>query len=308
FLPYFYKKNTIINDVNYYATTIPSAASSYYMVDKNLNTYTEFVLDKDDKGTVTITLRSSSPITSSAIMVLLDKNIALPTSVELSALVDYQFKKLLAKSSMPQQTIRFPETTSSQWEMSFTYAQPLRINEIRLVQESPDKSSNQSLRFLAQPGRSYRVYFDSDRASATTTSEAGNLYSDEGVLILNVLPSLKNPLYIQSDLDNDALPDVHDNCVSVYNQDQEDLDGNGRGDACDDFDRDGVINDEDNCKNDPNINQRDTDRDKIGDVCDVEESRITEKYKWIPWLGIIFALVVIGSLFIITARSKDKAL
>ena len=97
FLPYFYKKNTIINDVNYYATTIPSVASSYSMVDKNLNTYTEFVLDKDDKGTVTITLRSSSPITSSAIMVLLDKNIALPTSVELSALVDYQFKKLLAR-------------------------------------------------------------------------------------------------------------------------------------------------------------------------------------------------------------------
>ena len=65
------------------------------------------------------------------------------------------------------------------------------------------------------------------------------------------------------------------------------------------------MNDKDNCPNDPNRTQRDTDRDKIGDACDIEESRLTEKYKWIPWLGIVFALIVIVVLFIVTARSKE---
>jgi len=287
-------------------TTSPFVSNSYKIIDNNQSTYTEFDLDKNDQGIVKISLESSVPVTSSAMVVLLDKNIALPTSVDISAAVDNVSKRVLAKSKMSQQTIRFPKTTAKEWEITFTYAQPLRINELRLIQENADVDTDQSLRFLAQPGRNYRIYFNPDRFVTTKTSEAGNLYANEDVLLLNSVASLSNPDYVQSDLDKDGIVDIYDNCVSISNPDQEDINGNGRGDVCDDFDKDGIINAKDNCINNPNKNQIDSDGDNIGDACDVEESRITEKYKWIPWLGIVFALGVIISLFIITARSKEK--
>ena len=56
------------------------------------------------------------------------------------------------------------------------------------------------------------------------------------------------------DTDGDGVPDVSDNCSSP-NLDQADIDGNGRGDACDacpldaanDADGDGICSDVDNC-------------------------------------------------------------
>lgn len=306
-LPYFYKKNIVSNEPYYTLNTIPASASTYKMIDKNSNTYADFELDSNDQGTVIINLKSNIPITSSAIMVILDNNVAMPTSVEISAVVNGQNKKLLAKTSMSQQTIRFPETMAQDWKIVFTYVQPLRINEIRIVQKEANESTSQFVRFLAQPDRDYRLYFDSDRSIFSNTGEAGNLYSNDGVLSLETIPSLTNPLYTQADIDGDGLPDIFDNCVSIANKDQKDINGNGRGDACEDFDRDGISNDKDNCPNDPNRNQADIDRDGLGDLCDTEESRLTEKHKWIPWLGIVFALVVIVVLFVVTAKSKEPA-
>jgi hypothetical protein len=304
-LPYYYKKNIVTTEASYSVTTLPASSRAYRMTDKTSKTYTEFELDSNDQGTVIINLKSSIPVTSSALVTLLATNVALPTSVEISATVDGKIKKILAKSDMRQQTIRFPETTAQNWKIVFTYAQPLRINEIRLIQENLNKNNDQYVRFLAQPNRSYRVYFDPDRYVAINTGESGNLRSDEDVLTISTVPSIANPLYVQADVDNDGIPDILDNCVSVPNRDQKDINENGRGDTCEDFDKDGVMNDKDNCPNDPNRTQRDTDRDKIGDACDIEESRLTEKYKWIPWLGIVFALIVIVVLFIVTARSKE---
>ena len=107
-------------------------------------------------------------------------------------------------------------------------------------------------------------------------------------------------------MDEDSVPDFVDNCVSVANQDQEDIDGNRRGDACDDYDRDGFLNSEDNCPNNPNYDQLDTDSDEIGDVCDEEESRFTEQYPWIPWVGMGIAGAVLVVLFVLTARSLPR--
>ncbi len=72
-----------------------------------------------------------------------------------------------------------------------------------------------------------------------------------------------------SDQDKDGIPDIYDNCVSVSNFFQDDIDGDGFGDACDgDIDGDGIPNEEDNCQYFPNPNQEDSDQDGIGDVCD----------------------------------------
>ncbi|MCV6629981.1 MAG: thrombospondin type 3 repeat-containing protein [Flavobacteriaceae bacterium] len=51
-----------------------------------------------------------------------------------------------------------------------------------------------------------------------------------------------------SDIDNDGILDAADNCPNTYNPAQEDLDNDGKGDACDtDIDGDGVLNDVDDC-------------------------------------------------------------
>ncbi len=75
------------------------------------------------------------------------------------------------------------------------------------------------------------------------------------------------------DTDGDGVRDVNDNCPGTFNPDQADIDGDGKGDACDvvndDPDKDGVLTAVDNCPNVFNPTQTDTDADGIGDVCDV---------------------------------------
>ena len=108
----------------------------------------------------------------------------------------------------------------------------------------------------------------------------------------------------ETDTDSDGTPDEEDNCPETANSDQDDLDDDGIGDACDaDIDGDGIDNDgddcplenpttdadndgceddvtepdtdsdtipdaTDNCPNESNTDQADLDEDGIGDACD----------------------------------------
>jgi len=72
------------------------------------------------------------------------------------------------------------------------------------------------------------------------------------------------------DADADGIADCFDNCPLAANPAQEDLDGDGLGNLCDDdLDGDGIANSEDNCPFAPNANQTDSDVDGMGDVCDL---------------------------------------
>jgi len=113
-----------------------------------------------------------------------------------------------------------------------------------------------------------------------------------------------NPSFTPSDSDDDTIPDLTDNCVSIANTDQKDSDANGRGDACEDYDRDSIVAAKDNCPNIPNQDQIDTDADEIGDSCDNFDNRVTERMPWLPWVGIGTAGVVLLGLSILVFRYK----
>ena len=75
------------------------------------------------------------------------------------------------------------------------------------------------------------------------------------------------------DLDDDGVLNPDDVCPVHFDPGQEDDDGDGLGDACDqvddlDFDEDAVPNAEDNCLTLPNPDQKDADADGLGDACD----------------------------------------
>ena len=305
FEPHFFKQETLINEIPVSLSTNPNTGNAGRMNDNDPRTYADFPLPENAQGRVEITLSSTDPITSSILTALLDNNVALPSSVEIRALVDGQNRIVVANRRMDQQTIRFPQTTSNRWTVTYTFGQPLRISELRLNQDNALKSSVRAIRFLAQPTHSYRIYFDPDRLATTPVGEAGNLVSAKDVLVVSAAASQNNPNYVIADVDEDGIPDIRDNCVSVSNADQQDVNNNGRGDVCDDFDQDGIVNSKDNCLNNPNRDQKDTDSDGIGDVCDQEESRITERYTWIPWAGIGFAALVLSILLVLTARFQN---
>ncbi len=301
FEPYYFKQEGL-NTIPLVVSTNPAVSSAGRMNDNNARTYADFPLPENAQGHVQIRLTSAVPVTSSVVTVLLDNNVALPNFVEIRAEVDEQMRIVVANRRMDQQTIRFPQTTSTAWTIDFTFGQPLRISELQLHQDNAAKPKTRALRFLAQPAHAYRVYFDPDRPAEEQVGESGNLASPKDILKVSASSSQNNPLYRKADVDGDGVPDTQDNCVSTSNADQQDVNENGRGDVCDDFDQDGLVNSKDNCPNNPNRGQIDTDGDGAGDVCDGEESRITEKYAWIPWVGIGFAVVVLIGLFALTAR------
>lgn len=73
------------------------------------------------------------------------------------------------------------------------------------------------------------------------------------------------------DRDVDGVLDAEDNCPVTVNPDQDDLDGDSIGNACDlDGDGDGIVNDEDRCPSLASSDNGDLDGDGIGDPCDAD--------------------------------------
>jgi hypothetical protein len=112
------------------------------------------------------------------------------------------------------------------------------------------------------------------RAWATSTIIDGNLACPS-------ISNLRTGCPQNPDTDYDLVPNYADNCISIYNSDQVDINLNGIGNLCDDVfdnDSDGVLNGVDNCDFVPNSSQGDADNDNIGDAC---ESIVVCSTNWV---------------------------
>lgn len=305
-----YLKETNTTEATPFEADISGGTGAALLVDGKEDTYADFPLPSSMEGVAKITLKSlKGPVRSSSVYVELAKNVAMPLGVEVRARTGLGPETILvAESRMSGNKIMFPETSADTWIVIFRYIQPLRINELLVVEDAAVMRAEKNLRFLAEPGMSYKIYYNPDPGAVVPTyfGEAGDLSSDAGVRALPYVSGVINSAHVPSDIDRDGIIDSIDNCVQVSNPDQKDVDGNGRGDACDDFDRDGIINSKDNCVSRPNALQEDRDGDGIGDVCDPKESRFTEQHKWVTWVGIGIAALVLLGLFAVVARKPKE--
>ncbi|MEF3692093.1 MAG: thrombospondin type 3 repeat-containing protein [Candidatus Moraniibacteriota bacterium] len=282
-------------------------ADSQLLADGDMETFKEYFSDNGvDQKRVDIFITSEKNIDTDSLTLYLDKFVALPEAVEISAMVGGQEKIILGKSKPVSSALNFPRTKASEFKISLYYVQPLRIREIYFTDHSAGgvAETRDSVRFLAQPGKTYETFFELDRYVRIETGEMPNLTQDEEIVSGSIMYLRKNTLYEKADSDGDGVVDEMDNCVSVKNSDQADLNHNGRGDACDDFDRDGVINSADNCSDMPNRNQADEDADGVGDICDQNDDRVLQDQKWFPLAVIFLVFAVVGLIFIKTFRSE----
>ena len=277
------------------------------LVDQDPATSETFPVPAADSSMVELFVEGEDDFTASSLVLDLAENVALPVRIQVKAEVAGEEMIVLASSVPKRSLILFPETTASDWIITLEYVQPLRINELSFVQRDVQSQVENTVRFLAQPNRAYNIYLDPEIHVALPTVETGNLADDSEVISVERSSALiSNETFEFADSDGDTVPDQIDNCVSIANPEQTDINDNERGDVCDDFDRDGIMNIDDNCQDQPNRNQADEDGDGIGDVCDEEESRVTEKYEWIPWVAMGGAITFFLLLFWIMTRRMSE--
>lgn len=302
FIPHYLKTYTTVYQTPFSAES-NGLQDDGSLVDGDYTSYVTFPATEGVFREAKVSLRSMNEVTASSLTVSFDTHVSFPRTVSVKA----DGEILVAKKIFDTRTITFPQTSARVWEIAFDYIQPLRISEIHIIEDAVKTESTHGVRFLAQPNTQYEIYYNSDRSVRVDTSETPNLADNTGVQYLPWVGGTANDAFIEADVDEDGVPDSRDNCVTVPNPDQLDVDGNGRGDACDDFDRDGVINSIDNCPNDPNRAQRDEDGDGIGDVCDDEESRLTERLAWLPWLALtLVGGALIGMFSVVIYKNRQQ--
>ncbi|MDZ7612027.1 MAG: thrombospondin type 3 repeat-containing protein [Candidatus Moranbacteria bacterium] len=274
-----------------------------FLVDNQNQKYVEYPASKNgNKKRAQIEITFDKFRSMSSLTLMLAKHVALPETAQVESGQKDSVKAVLVEKELNSSVINFPETTSRRFVLKLSYIQPLRLAGLKLGLSQGNFNEQPHLRFLAHPNNNYKIYFNADRQVEAKTGEAPNLRKNQGVRHLSMPSSYANQSYVKADTDKDGVPDEIDNCVWISNEDQVDVDKNGRGDACDDFDRDGIINSKDNCPDNVNRNQRDSDLDGVGDACDKKENRALQNQPWLPAAAIITVFIVVGFLIFNTIR------
>lgn len=272
------------------------------LLDDNFQTALDLlVVGNNTQAETSFQLSASSQVNVSELTIDYAPNSALPQTVTIFAPTPEGEELVVRKSNYETRRIIFPERFAQNWRIVFTYNQPVRISNIAFGPVAY-RTEIDMVRFLAQPGMTYRVYLHPEKPVGVPLRAGGAVVGVPSMTPAYVSAVQENPTFKLDDSDVDGVPDVRDNCPVNYNPDQKNTRGTVKGDVCDDFDNDGVVNTQDNCEFIPNYDQLDTDADMIGDMCDKSESRLTEQYPWLPWAGMGVTFLVIVGLFISVAR------
>jgi len=308
--------NTVFRSPSIYEIRViqPLNQSGANLTDNSIDTYIDLPaesISEDKNSLLKISATSGKDLNIKGISIQFAQDSAQFFLITIRALQPNGNKIIIVSQSIPTSStlINFPQTQSREFEIQLSHKQPLRITAIepKFVDENDSSTITNTIRFLSQSNRTYTLYTDIDTSSSyrnyNTESQLKNPVGNT-VVKADLSSFIQNPLYTLPDTDNDSIPDIKDNCPTVTNTNQKDENRNGVGDACDDFDQDGIFNAVDNCPTIPNPLQEDRDGDKIGDACDGVESRISEQYPWLPWVGILVGFIFTGGILIISIKQR----
>lgn len=295
--------------VPFSVTVYSSTASAALLHDGNTSTFELYQIEQNpsvsgSNSTVSLHFTYENPIQTSNLVTIIDQNVIMPQRISIQTRNGKNSSwEYVINNAVMSNNVNFPRTTTNELLVTLTYNQPLRISEMEFVQNST--ATSYYLRFVARPNITYEVYsMPEGNVPYIPYLDNLNLASTSVDTIAVNSTRLANPKYVPADTDKDGVTDSNDNCISVANKDQADLNNNSVGDACEDSDFDGIINATDNCPDMPNPNQQDEDSDGKGDHCDGVESRWVEQLSFLPWLGIGVGFIVVLVLFKFSLSQK----
>jgi len=309
--PQEYSQKIIENTSPKYAIRdITSSRATSVLSDLNTETYLEYEINGSNQAIIGINYEQE--VTSDRLVFDLPKNAINPSFVTIktsdSNLGNSSGRIILNRVRVNSNRVNFPSTRSKNWIIEFEYNQPFRLSEIKF--ETKPENYSYSIKFLAQANEEYALYLNSTYQFVSEFAEKNRVYyydNIESKVKLTLSNLQANYEFNQIDSDFDEVPDKKDNCSTYPNPDQVDLNENGIGDLCEDIDFDGRLSYEDNCPNISNPFQFDEDNDGKGNECDQEESRLPERYPFLPYAGIgISTLVILGLFYVVYKNSKKE--
>ena len=255
---------------------------------------------------VVIDIEAERSFVSDTLSLAMEDYVAAPTHIRIASVDENGTEHVIVPEMFfTQPIINYPKTTARHYRVSIAYARPLRINEVMFVERQAPQEIQRSVRFVAQPGHAYEIYYNAIDPIQLPDQEMPNFHESISVPVIQPMQAGENILYKGADADKDGIIDRYDNCLSIANADQADKNDNTIGDECEDFDHDGVINALDNCVDVVNHAQTDADHDGMGDACDDTENRFMEKYPWIPYIALVAVFFVITGLIVKTLKKND---